>query len=323
MSNVSSTMTSQASTQSQPDATSTPTLTVNDLAQLAERVDRAVAEVGSLDPEQRAKALALKSAIEEFHKVGLTKIVRRLKEDSRGKELLFELVDDPTVYTLFSMHGLVRADLRTRVSRVIDMVRPYMQSHGGDVTLVDVRDNRAFVRLSGSCNGCSMSSVTLRNTVEESLKEHVPEIEGVEVVPTEPEGGPSSDGDPVSLVQIQLPVVAAGPDGSQRVVQGAGWVMGPRADDVGADRPVAFEAEAAHVIVIRSKEGLRAFRNACAHQGLPLERGVCDAESGTITCPWHGFQFDSATGECFSAPQCQLEPFPLRVTDGVVWVRPT
>ena len=307
----------------QPDATSVPTLTVDDLAQLAERVDHAVAEAGALEPAVRAKAMALKSAIEEFHKVGLTRIVRRLKEDPRGKELLFELVDDPTVYALFSMHGLVRADLRTRVSRVIEMVRPTLQSHGGDVSLVDVRDNRAFVRLSGNCNGCSMSSVTLRTTVEESLKEHVPEIEGVEVVPTEPEGSLSSDGEPVNVLQIQLPVVAAGPDGRQRVVQGAGWVQGPRADDVAADRPLAFEADGANVIVIRSKEGLRAFRNACAHQGLPLERGVCDAESGTITCPWHGFQFDSASGECFSAPQCQLEPFPLRVTDGVVWVRPT
>ena len=306
-----------------PDATSVPTLTVDDLTQLADRVDRAVAEAWALEPGVRAKALALKSAIEEFHKVGLTRIVRRLKEDPRGRDLLFELVDDPAVYAIFSMHGLVRADLRTRVSRVIEMVRPTMQSHGGDVALVDVRDNRVFVRLSGNCNGCSMSSVTLRTTVEESLKEHVPEIEGVEVVPTEPDGWAASDGASVNVVQIQLPVVAAGPDGSHRVVQGAGWVQGPLVDAVSPDRPIAFEAEGARVIVIRSKEGLRAFRNACAHQGLPLERGVCDAEAGTITCPWHGFQFDSASGECFSAPQCRLEPFPLRVTDGVVWVRPT
>lgn len=312
---------SNANTMNQPDATSVPTLTVDDLTQLAERVDRAVAEVGGLNPEQRAKAMALKSAIEEFHKVGLTKIVRRLKEDPHGKELLFELVDDPAVYSLFSMHGLVRADLQTRVSRVIEMVRPSLQSHGGDVALVDVRDNRVFVRLAGNCNGCSMSSVTLRTTVEESLKEHVPEIAGVEVVPTEPDRG--AEEDQVNVLQIQLPLVAAGPDGGQRVVQGAGWVEGPRADDVGPDRPVAFEAEGTQAIVIYSKEGLRAFRNACGHQGLPLDRGVCDAEAGTITCPWHGFQFDSASGECFSAPQCQLEPFPLRVTDGVVWVRPT
>lgn len=310
---------SNVNTMSHPDVTSVPTLTVDDLTHLAERVDRAVAEVGSLEPGVRAKALALKSAIEEFHKVGLTKIVRRLKEDPRGKELLFELVDEPTVSALFSMHGLVRADVRTRVGRVIEMVRPTMQSHGGDVALVDVRDNRVFVRLSGSCNGCSMSSVTLRTTVEEALREHVPEIEGVEVVPTEP----VSDQEPVDVLQIQLPVVAAGPDGGRRVVQGAGWVKGPVADDVVPERPLAFEADGAQVIVLRSKEGLRAFRNACAHQGLPLDRGVCDVESGTITCPWHGFRFDSASGECFSAPQCQLEPFPLRVTDGVLWVRPT
>jgi len=59
------------------------------------------------------------------------------------------------------------------------------------------------------------------------------------------------------------------------------------------------------------------------HVGLPLERALCDVEAGTITCPWHGFRFDSDTGECLSAPQCQLEPFPLRVTAGVVWVKPS
>jgi len=301
-----------------PDAADVPATTGDDLSELADRVDKAIAEVSALAPEVRAKALAVKSAIEEFHKAGLTRIVKLLKADLRGKELLFELVEEPTVYALFAMHGLVRADLRTRVARVIEMVRPFMQSHGGDVALEDVRDNKAFVTLSGSCNGCSMSAVTLRNTVEEALKEHVPEIEGVEVVPTEP----VAIADPVNVVQIQLPgqqggMSPGGPDAA------SGWVVGPRVDDVGTQRPVAFNAGAANVLLIRSKEGLRAFRNACAHQGMPLDNGLIDADAGTITCPWHGFQFDSASGECFSAPQCQLEPFPLRVTDGMVWVRPT
>ena len=176
--------------------TSLPTVTVDDLDQLAERVDQAIAEAQSMDPEFRAKAMTLKSSIEEFHKVGLTHIVKKLKSDPDGKRLLFELVDQPTVYALFAMHGLVRADLKTQVGRVIEMVRPYMQSHGGDVTLVDVQGKTAFVRLSGNCNGCSMSSVTLRSTVEESLAEHVPEIEKVEVVANEPES------DPVAVVQI-------------------------------------------------------------------------------------------------------------------------
>lgn len=290
--------------------TSTPMVTVDNLEQLAERVDKAIAEVQALDPEQRGKAMALKSTIEEFHKVGLTHIVKKLKDDPEGKKLLFELVDEPTVYALFAMHGLVRADLKTQVQRVIEMVRPYMQSHGGDVTLVDVKGKTVYVRLSGNCNGCSMSSVTLRNTVEESLAEHVPEIEKVEVVPTDPEPDPS----PPGLVQLN-----AGPAKSED----HGWVEGPLVDDVGTDKPFAFQSGEEQILLINSMKGLRAYRNACAHQGLPLDGGMLDHENGTITCPWHGFQFDSESGECFSAPQCQLEPFPLRVTEGRVWVRPS
>ena len=170
------------------DHVRSPALSEDDLAALAERVDSAFAEVQTLEAAAQGKAKALKSAIEEFHKVGLTKIVQHLKEDDRGRELLFELVDDPSVYALFSMHGLVRADLRTRVSRTIEMVRPYMQSHGGDVMLADVKEDAVFVRLSGACNGCSMSAVTLRDTVEQALKEHVPEIAQVHVIADEPDG---------------------------------------------------------------------------------------------------------------------------------------
>jgi len=102
-----------------------------------------------------------------------------------------------------------------------------------------------------------------------------------------------------------------------------GWCAGPKVDEVTAERPVAFEGGGAKILVLRVKDDFRAFRNACAHVGLPLERGMCDVEAGTITCPWHGFRFDSDTGECLSGPQCQLEPFPLRVTAGVIWVKPS
>jgi hypothetical protein len=78
------------------------------LEELAVQVDRAVEAIESLDDAARGKALALQVAIEAFHRAGLTTIVRRLKADGRGKELLFELVDDPAVRVLFAMHGLVR-----------------------------------------------------------------------------------------------------------------------------------------------------------------------------------------------------------------------
>ena len=117
--------------------------------------------------------------------------------------------------------------------------------------------------------------------------------------------------DPVEPVEIQLPG------------EPHDWVPGPRVDELTAARPVAFNGGGATILVLRVKGELRAFRNACGHVGLPLERGICDMEAGTITCPWHGYRFDAATGACLSAPQCQLEPFAVRVRDGVIEVKPS
>lgn len=276
----------------------------SELDRLAEQVDTSIRNVRALDPAAQDTALAMKTAIEEFHKRALTTIVQRLKADPRGKELLFELAGEPHVYSLFLMHGLVRPDPRTRASRVIDLVRPYMQSHGGDVELVDVKGHTAYVKLIGACNGCSMSAVTLRNGVEDALKEHVPEISMVEVVPNEP--APALI--PLSSVTARLQ---------------PGWITGPHVADLPEGKPYCMDTERGGILIIKLGDRIQAFRNACAHQGLPLEGGIVDGEAGTITCPWHGFRYDCVTGECLTSPQAQLEAFPLRVENGVVKVRPS
>lgn len=287
------------STMQSPDRTSTPSLTTDDFEQLAQKVDQAYAEVQTLPPELRTKAMALKSAIEEFHKLGLTAIVKALKAEVAGKELLYQLVEIPEVYALLSMHGLIRADLRTQVGRVIEMVRPYMQSHGGDVALVDVVDRVVHVRLTGNCSGCSMSQITLKNTVEETIKQHIPEIVSVQVV----------DSEPLELVQLS-------------VTAGTGWLEGPLIDELPVDRPFAFSHSGHEILILKSPNGWRAYRNACAHQGLPLDNAILDQTTGCINCPWHGFTFDSESGECLTAPQCQLESFPLRISQNRIYVRP-
>lgn len=81
----------------------------DELEAIATRVDEALAAIETLEPEVRAKPLAVKLAIEEFHRAGLTAIVTKLKGDPRGKELLFELVDDPAVRAILTLHGIVRA----------------------------------------------------------------------------------------------------------------------------------------------------------------------------------------------------------------------
>ncbi len=275
------------------------------LENLAEQVDKTLEVVNQLPEEERTKALDLKQAIEAFHKVGLTKIVQSLKADPRGKELLFELIDEPEIYALFLMHGIVRPSLPMRVSQVIDSVRPYMQSHGGDVELVEVQQDTVYIRLLGACNGCSMSAVTLREGVEEALLEHVPEIQNIEVIENDPAPG-----------MIMLDAIQTMPS------QTTGWLEGPPVEDIPTDKAYRLDADDISIVIIRLEDKLMAYRNECAHQGLPLDRGMIDTANGTITCPYHGFCYDAMSGECLTAVQAQLEPFPLRIQDGIVWIRP-
>ncbi|MCW1957626.1 MAG: NifU family protein, partial [Mycobacterium sp.] len=153
---------------------------------LAKRVDDAVAALDELDPAARAAAEELQGAIEAVHRAGLVTIVRRLRENDDTRPVLFELADDPVVHLLLSLHGIVRPDPVTHANQVLETVRPQLHSHGGDVALVRIEDGTAFVRLEGACNGCSMSSVTLRNLVEEALVQGVPAITAVEVVKDQP-----------------------------------------------------------------------------------------------------------------------------------------
>lgn len=272
---------------------------------LAKRVDDAVAALDDLDPAARAVAEELQASIEAIHKAGLVSIVRRLRGDDATREALFELLDDPVVHLLLTLHGIVRPDPVTHANQVLESVRPQLHSHGGDVSLVRVEDGTAFVRLEGACNGCSMSSVTLRNLVEEALVQEVPAVTAVEVVADQP-----------SPTLISVDSLFPGRD------PGAdGWVRVGPAADVAVDDISTATLDGTDVLIVNVGQRLSAYRNECAHEALPLTDAVLDVSNGTLTCPWHGFCYDATSGECLSAPGAQLEQLPLRIDDGDVWVR--
>lgn len=73
--------------------------------------------------------------------------------------------------------------IKERVMRALDKVRPYLQSDGGDISLVEITgDNTVKVRLQGACKGCPYSIQTLKAGVEQALLKEVPEIKGVVAV---------------------------------------------------------------------------------------------------------------------------------------------
>lgn len=275
--------------------------------ELAESLDAAMAALTEVDRLGKRVAEDLKDALEDTHRAAIVHIVRALREDSRGKELLFELVDDPVVRMVLLMHGVIRPDPMTQAQAALDAVRPAMQSHGGDVELDRIEDGVAYVRLQGACNGCSMSAVTMRNGVEEALKEAVPGVVAVEVLPNEP--GPTL----IQLSEIGLGSGAGGPDPEK------GWVKAQTIDAFDLDGLTVVEE--ANAVVVNIGGQLTAYVNLCAHMGMPLDDAEIDPKSGTLTCNWHGYCFDALSGECTDLPGAQLEQLPLRVDDGYVWIR--
>jgi len=70
--------------------------------------------------------------------------------------------------------------LKEKVEAVLSKVKPLLQRDGGDVELIDVQDDGVVkVRLTGACSGCPMSTMTLKNAIEETIKKEIPEVTSV------------------------------------------------------------------------------------------------------------------------------------------------
>ncbi|MFV0246736.1 MAG: NifU family protein [Mycoplasmatales bacterium] len=66
------------------------------------------------------------------------------------------------------------------IQEVLELIRPYIQSDGGDVEFVDLSDDGIVtVRLLGACVGCGMADITVSQGIEKSLMEEVPGVNGV------------------------------------------------------------------------------------------------------------------------------------------------
>ena len=73
--------------------------------------------------------------------------------------------------------------IKERVAAVIEEIRPYIQQDGGDIEFVEVTaDNIVNVRLKGACATCPSAIITLKQGVENHVRERVPEVVSVERV---------------------------------------------------------------------------------------------------------------------------------------------
>ena len=71
-------------------------------------------------------------------------------------------------------------ELRLSVEKALDEIRPFLQSDGGDISLLSIEDDKLVkVQLEGACVGCSVNQMTLKSGVEMTIKKFAPQIEQV------------------------------------------------------------------------------------------------------------------------------------------------
>ena len=262
--------------------------------------DRALAELDTLietlqrDGDERA--LHLLQLVDAIHRPALERI-------ADGD------LDHPMVQALLMMYGHGALDEELLAEEALDEVRPYIESHGGDVELLRVEDGRVHVRLSGACVGCAGSTMTLKRGIEEVLREHLPGFR--EVVAEEPEP---------ALLQIET-VGGALPMASEpRPLRRPVFVDVAAEGDLAAGELRPVDADGASVLLANAGGELYAVRNGCALDGLPLEGGRLTAD-GVVVCPWHNCAYDIRTGRrADDADEPGLAVVPLAVQDGVVKV---
>jgi Fe-S cluster biogenesis protein NfuA len=84
----------------------------------------------------------------------------------------------------------IELSLIERIEKSLDSIRPYLQSDGGDIRVLEVTEDQIVkVEMQGACGECPMSSMTLKAGVEDAIRSAFPQIKGVEAVNVLVSGG--------------------------------------------------------------------------------------------------------------------------------------
>jgi Fe-S cluster biogenesis protein NfuA/nitrite reductase/ring-hydroxylating ferredoxin subunit len=275
------------------------------------------------DSPARRLVEELVAAVVQMYGSGLERIFDGLFAAGADSErLALSLAEDALISTLLLIHDLHPVPLEERVQSALDSVRPYMESHGGNVELLGLEQGIAKIHLRGSCSDCSASAVTLELAIKQALEDAAPDLEGLEVigVASQTMGGaglPMVTGS--ASTGMQLPIVMAGLPAEASRAPAPSWfeLQSIGQVDDGAVVPVAVSG--VPLLVANVDGTLLAYRDVCAGCGGTLHDG--QLESGALTCRHceRAF-FLPRAGRSLGSDRIQLEPVPLLQAEGHVKV---
>jgi Fe-S cluster biogenesis protein NfuA len=154
------------------------------------------------DAGVRDRVEEMMDLFDAFHREGLGRMVEMIRA-WRG-EIFLESVgrDDVTGYFLNAYDLGEAPDEREQAAAVeavdsaLEELRPMIESHGGMITVDEVKDGVVKVQMLGSCDGCPSSAATLTGGLEEALRRHWPNFRRLEVVEPGAEDAPEAMPEP-------------------------------------------------------------------------------------------------------------------------------
>ena len=280
-----------------------------DFNQRMQKVEALVRKIESLaDPQARSVAVELMQALMDFHGAGLERLMDIVAEtEGAGYAVFDSFARDELVGSMLLLYGLHPHPLEARVMQALDKVRPYLDSHGGNVELLGVADGVVRLRLQGSCKSCPSSSMTLKLAIEEAIYEAAPDVVAIEA-----EGVAEQPAAPTGFVQIGNAKTA---DKQANPIDGKGWEDVSDLHTLAKSSVRVLEVGGRSVLFCRLGESLYAYGNDCPGCGQTLHD--VRLETTSLVCTHCGERYDVVrAGRGLDQPGLHLEPFPLLVEQG-------
>src|SRR5919199_56862 len=150
------------------------------------------------DPRVRDEITELLDWVDVFHREGLGRLIEMIRA-WRGEIFLESVNRDEIAGHFLEAYDLGESDDRDleaeeAVNAALEEMRPFVESHGGMITVDSIVDGVVKVQMLGSCDGCPSSASTLTGGVEEALRRHWPNFRRLEVVDPNAEGDAANGG---------------------------------------------------------------------------------------------------------------------------------
>jgi Fe-S cluster biogenesis protein NfuA/nitrite reductase/ring-hydroxylating ferredoxin subunit len=264
--------------------------------ELVGRVEQLLDEVEAIpDPAARGAATEMAGALLDLYGEGIVRLAAQVPDPGA-------LAHDELVSHLLLLHGIHPVPVEDRVRAALEEVRPYLDSHGGGVELLDVAGGTVHLRMRGTCSGCPSSAVTLKLAIEEAIRKHAPDVDEIEAQ----DAGPAP-----ALIELAPPAPAA--------TNGNGWRTAGSLPQLRADGTVLKDLAGEPVLFARVDGTFYAYRPACAGCGHSLEDA--ELEAANLRCAGCGRSFSMVlAGRCLADPDLSLTPLPL-LEDGAGLVK--